>query len=124
MLTYRGYSACVEINEADGVLLGQVLDLNDSITFEGRTVEELRHSFEESIDSYLEYCSKIGKSPDKPFSGKISYRTDPETHRKISLAASHVGLSINGWMDETLKYAAEYQEKSVSVGFFTVRSRK
>ena len=124
MLTYKGYSACVELNEVDRVLLGQVLDLNDSITFEGGTVDELRCSFEESIDSYLDYCSKIGKSPDKPFSGKISYRTDPETHRKISLAANYIGLSINGWIDEMLKSAAEYQEKSAPAGCFTVRSRK
>jgi predicted HicB family RNase H-like nuclease len=117
VLTYKGYNASAEIDEEHQVLLGCVLDLNDSITFAGKTVEELRQSFEESVDGYLEYCAEIGKSPDKPYSGKISYRTDPETHRIISLAANQAGLSINGWIDETLKYAAASQDKSSTLAF-------
>jgi predicted HicB family RNase H-like nuclease len=105
-LNYKGYSASYEIDESTKILVGKVLDLNDSIRFHGRTPSDLIQAFEEAIDDYLAYCSKIKKSPEKPFSGKISYRTDPDTHRIIFLAAKRSGDSVNSWMDKTLKCAA------------------
>jgi predicted HicB family RNase H-like nuclease len=105
-LSYKGYNASYEIDESTNILVGRVLDLNDSILFEGLTPADLIQSFEEAVDDYLAYCSKIKKSPEKPFSGKISYRTDPDTHRIIFLAAKCAGDSINSWMDKTLKCAA------------------
>ena len=37
----------------------------------------------------------------------LPFRTSPERHRKILLAAKLVGKSINAWMDDTLVQAAE-----------------
>jgi len=36
------------------------------------------------------------------YSGKLPYRTTPDIHRKIYLAATKAGKSINAWMDEVL----------------------
>jgi predicted HicB family RNase H-like nuclease len=38
---------------------------------------------------------------------KRPFRTTPERHRKIFLAAKLAGKSINAWMDDTLAEAAE-----------------
>ncbi|SKB15342.1 HicB protein [Planktothrix sp. PCC 11201] len=102
MLNYKGYTAQIEVDVDAGILFGQVLDINDVITFKGKTVEEIRQEFKNSIDDYLEFCQELGQEPDKPFSGKLPFRTTPENHRKIFLAAKKAGKSINAWMDETL----------------------
>jgi len=52
-------------------------------------------------------CQELAKEPDKPCSGKLPFRTTPERHRKIFLAAKLAGKSINAWMDDTLAEAAE-----------------
>jgi predicted HicB family RNase H-like nuclease len=46
-------------------------------------VNELKTSFEDSIDDYLEFCEERGEEPDKPFSGKFVLRIDPVLHRRL-----------------------------------------
>jgi predicted HicB family RNase H-like nuclease len=105
MFNYKGYTASVKLDPSSKKLVGKVIDLSDSITFEGRDVAELVEDFYNAVDSYLEFCEEVGKQPNKPYSGNLMYRTDAETHRKIASVASSQGLSINAWMDKTLKEA-------------------
>jgi predicted HicB family RNase H-like nuclease len=107
MFTYKGYTAHVEIDLDANILCGRVLDIKDVITFKGETVEEARQAFHDSVDDYLEWCEELGEEPDKPFSGKLPFRTTPEHHRKIFIAATKAGKSINAWMDEVLTKAAD-----------------
>ena len=95
------------IDTEAGILFGRVIDINDVITFKAKTVEEARQEFHNSVDDYLAYCEDLGEEPDKPFSGKLPFRTTPENHRKIFIAAKKSGKSINAWMDEVLANAAE-----------------
>lgn len=107
MFTYKGYTAHIEIDADTDMLCGEVLGLKDVITFKGKTVEEARLAFQDSVDDYLEWCKELGEEPDKPFSGRVLYRTQQETHRKIYLAAKKAGKSINSWIDETVSKEAE-----------------
>lgn len=56
MLTYKGYHGKVEFDEEAGLFHGEVVDLRDVITFQGKSVEELEQAFRDSIDDYLEFC--------------------------------------------------------------------
>lgn len=107
MMTYKGYTASLEIDLEAEIIFGRVLDINDVVTFKGKTVEEARQEFHKSVDDYLAFCEDLGEEPDKPFSGKLPFRTTPEHHRKIFIAASKAGKSINAWMDEVLSIAAD-----------------
>jgi predicted HicB family RNase H-like nuclease len=107
MMTYKGYTANLEVDVEAGIIFGRVLDINDVVTFKGKTVEEARQEFYKSVDDYLAFCEDLGEEPDKPFSGKLPFRTTPEHHRKIFIAASKAGKSINAWMDEVLSIAAD-----------------
>ncbi|BAY31802.1 HicB family protein [Nostoc carneum NIES-2107] len=107
MMTYKGYTASLEVDVEAKILFGQVLDINDVITFKGQTVDEARQEFQNSVDDYLAFCEELGEEPDKPFSGKLPFRTTPEHHRKIFIAAKKTGKSINAWMDEILTIAAD-----------------
>lgn len=106
-MKYKGYTAQIEIDEEADILFGKVVDIRDMITFQGHTVEELRQSFHDSVDDYLDWCQELGKEPEKPFSGKLPFRTTPEHHRLIYLAAMKAKKSINAWMDEVLTEVAE-----------------
>jgi len=106
-MTYKNYTAEVEIDPDAKVLAGRVLYLRDVIVFEGETVEDAERQFQVSVDDYLAWCAERGKEPEKPFSGKLPFRATPEHHRKIALAAAQTGKSINAWMDDVVTQAAD-----------------
>jgi predicted HicB family RNase H-like nuclease len=105
MLTYKGYTGHVEYDDTAGVFHGEVLDLRDVITFQGRSVEEIEEAFRESVDDYLDFCQQKGDEPDKPFSGRLMLRLPPKLHRKVYISALHEGKSLNQWIAERLERA-------------------
>ncbi len=107
MLNYKGYTASIEVDTDAGLIFGRVLGIQDVVTFKGETVAEIKQEFYNSVDDYLEFCQSTGRSPDKAFSGKLPFRTTPEHHRMLFIAATKVGKSVNAWMDEVLTEAAE-----------------
>jgi len=107
MLNYKGYAGQLEVDEEAGLIFGRVLGIRDVVTFKGNTVVEAKQAFQDSIDDYLEFCQELGQEPEKAFLGKLPLRTTPERHRKLFIAATKAGKSINAWMDETLEKAAD-----------------
>lgn len=107
MLTYKGYRGDFEVDAEARIIFGRVLDIRDVVTFKGETVEEAVQAFKDSVDDYLEFCQEMGEKPNKPFSGKLPFRTTPEIHRQVYIAARKAGKSINAWMDEKLSQAAK-----------------
>lgn len=107
MLNYKGYSGDLKVDIEAGIIFGRVLDIRDVVTFKGNTPAEAIQAFHDSIDDYLEFCQELGQAPNKPFSGKLPFRTTPERHRMVYLAATKVGKSINAWMDDVLLKAAD-----------------
>lgn len=105
MMEYKGYVGRVEFDDTAEIFHGEVANMRDVITFEARSVEELRQAFRDSVDDYLAWCAERGKEPDKPFSGKFVVRVDPEVHRSISTAAQSAGKSLNAWVAERLAAA-------------------
>lgn len=70
LLHYRGYTGRVEFDGEVGLLFGRVLDLRDTITFEGESVAEVTQAFHDSVDDYLAWCAETGRSPEQPSPGK------------------------------------------------------
>ena len=105
MLQYKGYAGHVEFDDEAGIFHGEVLDLRDVITFQGKSVEEIERAFRESIDDYLEFCKERREEPDKPFSGRLMVRLPPEVHRKAYVSARREGKSLNQWIAEKLEKA-------------------
>ena len=105
MMEYKGYMGKVEFDDDAGVFHGDVVNTRDVITFQGKSVAELKKAFQESVDDYLNFCAQRGEKPEKPFSGQFVARIPPELHRKINLAASLSGKSLNAWVSEQLQSA-------------------
>lgn len=105
MLTYKGYQGIVAYDEEAHIFHGEVINTRDVITFQGTTVRQLEKAFRDSVDDYLEFCSARGEDPDKPFSGTLSLRVEPELHRALHLRAKQSGKSLNNLIEEALRQA-------------------
>lgn len=105
-LNYKGYLGRFAFAEEDDVFFGEVVGINDVITFQGRSIDELRADFQRAVDSYLDFCRQMGRPAQRPYSGQFRVRLDADLHRRIAQAAAASGKSLNAWVAETLEKAA------------------
>lgn len=101
-MTYQGYAAKIEYSDEDKCLVGRIAGIQDVIGFHADNVTDLRLAFEDAVEDYLSYCSEQGREPQRPASGKISLRIQPEVHAAINVAAEVSGKSVNQWISDTL----------------------
>ena len=106
-MTYKGYAARIEYDDEDGLFTGRIAGIRDGVGFHADTVDELRTAFRDAVDDYIETCAKIGKQPQKPYSGRMMFRVSPEIHRRAARAAELSGKSLNQWAEEVLDRAAD-----------------
>lgn len=106
MLKYKNYIGVVQFDDVAMIFHGEVIGLRDVITFRGTSPEEIKQEFETSVDGYLKWCEELGQEPDKPFSGNIHLRLQPDLHAKLAANAKYHGVSLNQFINETLRHAA------------------
>ncbi len=104
-MRFGRYIATIEFDQEAGVFHGEVVNLNDVVTFQGQSVSELEEAFRESIEDYLKACAEFGKEPEKPFTGHFQVRIPPEIHRSAAMLARVEGKSLNKWVSEKLEQA-------------------
>ena len=85
------YVATIEYDAEIGSFFGEVVNMGDTITFYGGSVEELQTEFARSIEAHLAFCARRGIDPGKPCSGRIPLRVSSELHRKLVANAAMVG---------------------------------
>lgn len=104
-MEYKGYRGAVRYSAEDRVLHGRILGIEDVVNFEGAEVEELEKAFHEAVDDYLALCEKLGRDPDREYSGRILLRIDAALHRRVAIAADSAAKSVNSWIADTLEAA-------------------
>ena len=107
MLNYKGYVGRIDYDDEVGTFHGEVINTRDVITFQGKSVNELKKALRESVEDYLEFCRERGEEPDRPFSGKFVVRLPPEVHREAFLKAKSAGKSLNAWVREVIQSSAK-----------------
>ena len=105
--TYKGYTGSFDYDQDADIFHGEVQDISDVITFQGRSIDELKQALADSVDDYLDFCASRGKAPEKPFSGRFNLRIDPGLHQQITIEAAANGKSLNGWIADALKEAIQ-----------------
>ena len=110
-MEYKRYHGKVDFDEEAEIFHGEVINVKDVITFEGKSVEELKQAFQDSVDDYLAFCEERGEEPEKPYSGRFLIRTDPELHKRIAFEAKKKGKSLNLYVNEALANYAEAKEE-------------
>ena len=104
-MKYKGYSARIEYSDEDGFFVGHIAGIRDVVGFHGESVKELLMAFEEAVEDYLETCKKVGKRPQKSYSGKLMLRIPAQVHGAVAQAAEASGKSINQWAADMLEKA-------------------
>ena len=102
-MEYKGYWGTVEYSETDNILFGKVIGIGSLISYEGKSVDELRGDFEAAVDDYLELCAEKGIEPDKTYKGSFNVRISPNLHRSLALYAASHNQSLNASVEAAIK---------------------
>jgi predicted HicB family RNase H-like nuclease len=105
ILQYNGYFASVQFSAEDEVFFGQVLGINDLVSFEGTTVKELKKAFNEAVDDYLQTCKELNKEPEKMYKGSFNVRIPSELHRQAALVSAGKNMSLNDFVRYAINLA-------------------
>ena len=103
MFSYKGYIGKVDYDDEAGIFHGEVINTRDVITFQGKSVGELKKALKGSVEDYLEFCKQRGEEPDRPFSGKFVVRIPENVHREVFFRAKSAGKSLNAWIREVIE---------------------
>lgn len=57
-MKYKDYLGSVEYSA--NCLYGKVIGINDLVSYEGNSVEELNNAFKNVVDEYIEFCKEQG----------------------------------------------------------------
>ena len=102
MLKHGGYLGKVEVE--DDEFYGVVVNLHrDHVDFRGRTIDEVREAFHDSVDFYLKGCEEDGEEPERPFSGRFVVRLPPATHRRASTLSRIENRSLNAVVADAIE---------------------
>ncbi|WP_319765280.1 type II toxin-antitoxin system HicB family antitoxin [Maridesulfovibrio sp.] len=101
-IKYKGYLGKFDYDPDADIFHGEVINIKDVVTFQGRSIDELKSALAESVEDYLDFCSEEGEEPAKPYSGKLHLRIKPELHREAAAAAATSGKSLNSWITDAL----------------------
>jgi predicted HicB family RNase H-like nuclease len=102
-LIFKDFIGTVHFSAKDSVFYGKIEGINDLVTFEGETVDQLKMAFEDSVKDYIELCKEVNKEPLKSFKGSFNVRIDPKLHSKAFKIALMNGKSLNQFVSEAIK---------------------
>lgn len=101
-IEYNGYIGTVEYSSEDRCFFGKLEMIDDLVTFEATSADELENNFKSVVDEYLVTCQELQRSPQKTYKGVFNVRLDPELHKKIYKEALKAGVSLNSFVQQTL----------------------
>ncbi|MDX9870959.1 MAG: type II toxin-antitoxin system HicB family antitoxin [Clostridia bacterium] len=103
VMFYKDYIGSIHYSTSDEVFFGRIEGIDDLISFEGSSVEELKTAFQEAVEDYLELCSLNDKEPQKAYKGSFNIRISPDLHRKAVREAITRGVSLNQFIEIAIK---------------------
>jgi predicted HicB family RNase H-like nuclease len=110
VIKYKDHMGSVRFSAEDRVFYGKVEGIDDLVTFEGQSVEELVSAFEEAVEDYIDLCDQVKKPAQKSYKGSFNVRIDPDLHKKAAALSSKLGVSLNNLVEDAIK--KYYEEKS------------
>lgn len=103
-MMYRGFTAQLVVDPEENLIKGKILGVQPDVRFSGQTVREVKELFEQAVNE----LQRAGVTDsEKTYKGQLAFRTDSQTHHDIVLAAEKEDLSVNAWMEKSLREAAK-----------------
>ena len=103
IMKYEGFIGSVHYASEDRVFYGKVEGVDDLITFEGSTVNELEEGFKYMVDEHIKDCAKKNIPLEKSYKGNLNIRLSPELHKKAAYNAALRGVSLNQYINDAIK---------------------
>ncbi|MDH4272134.1 MAG: type II toxin-antitoxin system HicB family antitoxin [Candidatus Aminicenantes bacterium] len=94
-LLYKKFLGSVHYSPEDECFHGRVEGIDDLVTFEGRSVVELKRSFKEAVGDYIALCRKTGKDLSKSYAGSFNVRIPSDLHKRAVRKSASEGISLN-----------------------------
>ena len=106
-LRYKGFIGSIEAELEENTLYGKVLGLDKGtlVTYEGKTLMELKEDFINAVDDYIAHCKKNGLPLHKSYTGSFNIRIPVELHAKAAAMAQEEGISLNAFVKQSLALA-------------------
>ncbi len=109
VIEYNDYIGSVEYSHEDRCFFGKIEMIDDLVTFEATTVDELEINFKNVVDEYIETCKQLGREPQKAYKGVFNVRIEPSLHKKIYKEALSAGMSLNAFINKVLDSSVQGQ---------------
>jgi predicted HicB family RNase H-like nuclease len=103
VMKYKGFIGSVHYANEDRIFYGKVEGINDLISFEGSTVDELEEGFKYMIDEHIKDCTKKNIPLKKSYIGNLNIRLSPDLHKKAAYNAALRGISLNQYINDAVK---------------------
>ncbi len=103
ILQYKEFIGSVHFDSDDEIFYGKIEGVNDLITFEGKSVSEIKESFEEAVEDYIAICNTTGKHIHKSFRGNFNVRITPDLHKEAATKSQILGISLNKFVQKALE---------------------
>ena len=110
IIKHKDYYGSVHFSADDEVFYGKILGINDLVTFEGESVKQLKRSFKEAIEDYIETCRELNKEPEKTYKGSFNIRVSPGLHRDAAIAALQKNVTLNDFVKNAISYAISHSD--------------
>jgi predicted HicB family RNase H-like nuclease len=107
ILKYKGFIGSVNFSAEDRAFYGKVEGINDLVTFEGTTVDELEESFKYMVEEHIQDCEQEGKPAEKSYKGSFNVRISPDLHRQAAQIASIQGITLNQLIQRAIQHELE-----------------
>lgn len=107
VLKYKDFIGSVQFSGEDEIFWGKIIGINDSITFEGASVQELKKNFKGAVDDYIALCKRHNKPAQKSMTGSFNIRINPALHQLATYAAAEQGISLNKYIQQAIVHAVE-----------------
>jgi len=108
-IEYKDYIGSVEYSSEDKCFFGKIEMIDDLVTFEAVSVDELESNFKNCVDEYLETCKQLQREPQKAYKGVFNIRINPQLHKKIYKEALKNGISLNAFINKALDNSIKHQ---------------
>ncbi len=103
VMFHKDFIGSIHYSTDDEVFYGKIEGIDDSVGFEGSSVEELKLAFHEAVEDYVKLCEMNGKQPQKAYKGSFNIRISPELHRKAAREAAVRGISLNQFIESAIR---------------------
>mgnify|MGYP000990797944 FL=1 len=107
ILKYKGFIGSVNFSAEDRAFYGKVEGINDLVTFEGTTVDELEEAFKCMVEEHIQDCEQEGKPAEKSYKGSFNVRISPDLHRQAAQIASIQGITLNQLIQKAIQHELE-----------------